>query len=764
MKTVVVKRDGSSTWSQRQAAYDKLMPLVWRQLLTQAEHFYSFVNAMATYGAWDMSMTRKSEDLSGWLQLRLDSIHESGDLVFQERFCAMSKNLFFVYKDEEAAVPDEIICLEFATVAANRDWQHAFNISTPVVGLELRAPDDSILEKWTNAIFNLQCSDSFNSLVPQGMRKQHFLTKLMGRKGGDMALRLLKRSNPRTADASLVYLAINDPDDSHQDSKLHQQQEPDGVELSVILRDAKLGDMLRIFAEENGHTADLALFTSVNDILGAESEVLQIDGLPQTDKHQLLRLSNTYLQAGAEDINPVGRDSDSGSEKDLIGANDEASRMQGAYDMASRRLISELLPRFCETEGFQTWLTQQHEEERIELQLISTMQSSSGYKAFLEHVRGQPEEHILGAAVKIEELLGSSNLETPCLNLAQLIIDTYFSQGPKALALTHFKEAQTLVGDVRSWAGDEKNDTLRQPALASFQRVLLIDLRTRLTASFASLKASGSFERVLKEMASGEQTKTSLVHWLHTNASFDTMREFMADRRASESVDFIADVIKFKSLDDVSLTKENANRIHSKFIAEGAVAQICLPRRVVDDVRKGLQPKFPSLMLYDEAVEHTTNFVQQELWEQFKADESYADFAPKFNGQLSFGNSPPILLSIRWVGCSVRHVILLCKRIITIGSSNCDVQTTEAGSIHTTVMQIDLAAGGASAGAFVSMLWNATPRKRDSHSSGLSTASSMSSYERHRSSIIARRKPRLVKTGEVFMIGDYEAMILPFYA
>ena len=100
---------------------------------------------------------------------------------------------------------------------------------------------------------------------------------------------------------------------------------------------------------------------------------------------------------------------------------------------------------------------------------------------------------------------------------------------------------------------------------------------------------------------------------------------------------------------------------------------------------------------------------------------------------------------------------------MTIGSANCDVVTVEAGTKHTSVLRVELApTGGAS---FVSMLWNAAPRANNPTKSHLSDSRSSTTssvlFERHRTAVIAQQAPRLVKHGETFLLGDFEAMLLP---
>lgn len=183
IKSAVNKRDGSAMWNSKQAAYERLMPLVWKQTLMQAERFYQFISVLSDYNECMMVNPRAGETLSGWLQLRVTnpldfSVDESslaGNGLWQECFCALTEDLFVVYPKASThhTVPDEIVALPFATVTANGTSSHAFSITTPVRGLELRAPDDATVEKWTDAIFAIQCTDSFSAAMPQGMVRHY---------------------------------------------------------------------------------------------------------------------------------------------------------------------------------------------------------------------------------------------------------------------------------------------------------------------------------------------------------------------------------------------------------------------------------------------------------------------------------------------------------------------------------------------------------------------------------------------------------------
>jgi hypothetical protein len=749
------KRDSSSVWASRQSAYNRLTPLVWKQLLTQAEQIYKQIDICHGAGLFDVSDIRKDEFINGQLQLRVNSRVNSPtggqrqeQDTWQDQFCAISSNLFLIYADEYTPTPEELICLQFATITANSDWLHAFTIKTPIRTIELRATDDAELDKWCDAIFALQSTESFARLVPQGMRKQHLLSRLRA-KGGEMAVRLLRRNKNGSR-----YLVIDNTSASNS-----FQQVGEGLELSAMLKDPTLGILIRSYAEENGAGADLQLYANVNDIVGVDHveilETRQVELLQQCEHRQILRLSQTCLQnAPSEDLAHAVSGAASSS---------DSSIMQTAYEQASRRLISELLPRFCETEGFKSWLVQQQEDERSELHLLATLQSPAGSEALRGHLRGRPEEQILTATIRIEELLMTSTMDTPHLQLAQLLIKEHFSSGSQMVS-SEESSVEALTSTIRAWAANVTDEGLRRAALSAFNQVMVVDLRPQLQLAFVELKASSGYSRVIEEMAQREPAiKTNIVHWIHLPQGFAPMREWMAGMRAAENLEFIAEVIKFKNLDDIELTKDTATRINSKFIAEGAVAQVCLSRDAIQQIQVGLRPRYASHLLFDDAAEHVIRFMQQDLWASFMLTGAYQRAAPLVHAALGLGNLKPLLLSIRWVESLVRQVIVLSKRVVTIGSSNCDILITKAAKF-TSVLRIELAPDGDA--CYVSMLWTTTPRSRSSIaqstlSDSKKSVASTAVLERTRAAVIAELMPRRVKHGDVFLLGDIEAMLLP---
>ena len=65
----------------------------------------------------------------------------------------------------------------------------------------------------------------------------------------------------------------------------------------------------------------------------------------------------------------------------------------------------------------------------------------------------------------------------------------------------------------------------------------------------------------------------------------------------------------------------------------------------------------------------------------------------------------------------------------------------------------------------VAMLWNAAPRTRTAAGNLSDSRSSIGTTticERARSAVIAEQKPRKINNGDVFLVGDFEAMLVAF--
>ena len=62
--------DTASGYAAKQAAFNELQPLVWRQILAQAQRYYTFMEEAHEMGVVAMKDVRADELISGWLNLR----------------------------------------------------------------------------------------------------------------------------------------------------------------------------------------------------------------------------------------------------------------------------------------------------------------------------------------------------------------------------------------------------------------------------------------------------------------------------------------------------------------------------------------------------------------------------------------------------------------------------------------------------------------------------------------------------------------------
>lgn len=225
-------------------------------------------------------------------------------------------------------------------------------------------------------------------------------------------------------------------------------------------------------------------------------------------------------------------------------------------------------------------------------------------------------------------------------------------------------------------------------------------------------------------------------------------------------------MLAFKQLDDVNATKDSAVAIYKKFVTDGSLHQVGIPASVGKTIADGLQPKFPSAGLFDDAIDHVIKLLKQELWPNFKESAAFRAARPlvhralqlPLDGQRSSPNR--IYLQVRSTSAggaamamaaspNHRKVLRVLKRCIVVGdAADSDLVTSkmhsseersslqrsahgsQAGNVnheHSTVLWIEPASGGCD----VALRWGNT--------AGLSAGT------------------HFVPFKEVFYIGDLEA-------
>lgn len=115
--------------SAKQSAYDRLEPLCWRQLLSQADFFLSLFAGLGSVSGFNTTFqgdcVRADEKHSGWIEVRqaLQSVNaaHATDLVpevgeWETRFGGLIDGALVWYTDDNACVPLDIVALEHATI------------------------------------------------------------------------------------------------------------------------------------------------------------------------------------------------------------------------------------------------------------------------------------------------------------------------------------------------------------------------------------------------------------------------------------------------------------------------------------------------------------------------------------------------------------------------------------------------------------------------------------------------------------------------
>ena len=109
--------------------------------------------------------------------------------------------------------------------------------------LPMQGTDQYSVDKWSDEIVSVQSSDTFAQLVPQGMRRQHFVQWLKN-KGGSIAVRLMSRPGRKKYDPV-------------EFSELLAESRESEFSLDTILSNTELNTMLHEFAENHGSAAHL---------------------------------------------------------------------------------------------------------------------------------------------------------------------------------------------------------------------------------------------------------------------------------------------------------------------------------------------------------------------------------------------------------------------------------------------------------------------------------------------------------------------------
>ena len=73
----------------------------------------------------------------------------------------MAGTTLLIYEDEDANLPEDVVCLQFASLSAKCGVAYAFMLLTPLRILELQTDGQNALETWSDTILSLQVRACF---------------------------------------------------------------------------------------------------------------------------------------------------------------------------------------------------------------------------------------------------------------------------------------------------------------------------------------------------------------------------------------------------------------------------------------------------------------------------------------------------------------------------------------------------------------------------------------------------------------------------
>lgn len=161
------------------AAFVKLMPLIWQQLVSQTESVLTCLNQYSYYGGDNISEERANEKLNGWLYVR-QSVDEPEDEILSAegwsyRFVGLTDTMLYFYDNDRAMLSCDLISLEHASLRlcglSGGAEGFAFSLSTPLRTLELRARSQEQLDEWSEQIMAVHSAVVRAKLIPKHHRR-----------------------------------------------------------------------------------------------------------------------------------------------------------------------------------------------------------------------------------------------------------------------------------------------------------------------------------------------------------------------------------------------------------------------------------------------------------------------------------------------------------------------------------------------------------------------------------------------------------------
>ena len=451
------------------------------------------------------------------------------------------------------------MALQFVTISTRSINYHQFSfvLETPLRQLELHAASQDELERWTDAILAAQESHSRSAHGHAGRRTTVLQRVLRKGRSSLNEIRLGRHSRVSQSDAgACVPLRGGGTDVNSGGVDAPGELDAIGVvpeaeiDLTSLMANAHLRGLLAKFAMEHGADAEFKLLEEMWAAMaggdgagGAHAADVgggwlkhqqQVAQLPEQQRKKLLRLSQTIDHQA---FSPAGQ-----GDATINAASLDAiqSSLRRSYTAASQRVEADLLPQFCQTEGFRQWLAEQQAADELAVSLAALVQQPAALRAFRDCGLGDAvlsESHYDLSFFELIERIHTQPLPvTELLKLARQAIAMHLVPGsPKLVAISpHIKDeidAAMATLDAGSRGGAFLGMDGSSRLLVAFISAQL-EASQRLSEPLRHFEATVGSGDAWRQAQEAELDTDCCTHWIYCKDGFNAFRAWLVETHA----------------------------------------------------------------------------------------------------------------------------------------------------------------------------------------------------------------------------------------
>ena len=391
------------------------------------------------------------------------------------------------YESDETWTPLDLVPLQFVTISTRgiNFHQFSFVLETPLRQLELHAASQDELERWTDAILAAQESHSRSAHGYAGRRTSVLQRVLRKGRSSVSEMRPGRYSRVTQSDASAC-VALRG-----------------GADVGISSRSASGGG-------------------------DGPGELDAIGVVPEAEIDLSSVMANAHLR---------GLLAEFATEH---GADAEFKLLEETNTAASQRVEADLLPQFCQSEGFLQWLAEQQAADELAVSLAALVRQPAALQAFRDNGLGDAvlsENHYDLAFVELVERIHTQPLPvTELLKIARQAIATHLEPGsPKLVAISsHIKdEIDAAMATLEASGGG--GGTI---AVDGSSRLLVAFISAQLEASqrlselLRRFEASAGSGDAWRQVQEAELDADCCTHWIYCKAGFNAFRAWLVEAHA----------------------------------------------------------------------------------------------------------------------------------------------------------------------------------------------------------------------------------------